>query len=410
MDTSEQTRRRHPSEVHRFLRQFCLYRQTTVVGHTQGVPIYLNEFWTAKQRQANSLHEVAYRACFKPQLPRFFIELLSEAGEVVYDPFMGRGTTLLEAALLGRIPYGCDVNPLSEVLIRSRLNPPRLPQVAQRLYAIDLSHCEDYPQALEVFYHPETLVEICALREYLLARESAGELDDVDWWIRMVAVNRLTGHSKGFFSVYTLPPNQAVSIQSQRKINERLGQTPPRRDVREIILRKSRALLHDVSEAVRQRLATVYPTALLLTRQAHDTPDITPGSVSLVVTSPPFLDVVDYAQDNWLRCWFCGIDPHRVPITMVRSVDEWRESMRRVFHELVRVLKQGGWIAFEVGEVRAGQVRLEEVVLDAVCGLPLEPVAVVINAQRFTKTAHIWGVSNLTRGTNTNRIVLLRRE
>lgn len=409
MDTLEQTRRRHPSEVHRFLRQFCLYRQTTVIGHTQDVPIYLNEFWTAKQRQANSLHEVAYRACFKPQLPRFFIELLSEVGEVVYDPFMGRGTTLLEAALLGRIPYGCDANPLSEVLIRSRLNPPRLPQVAQRLYAIDLSQCEDYPQELEVFYHPETLVEICALREYLLARESAGELDDVDRWIRMVAVNRLTGHSKGFFSVYTLPPNQAVSIQSQRKINERLGQTPPRRDVREIILRKSRALLHDVSEAVRQRLATVYPTALLLTRQAHDTPDITPGSVSLVVTSPPFLDVVDYAQDNWLRCWFCGIDPHRVPITMARSVDEWRESMRQVFRELVRVLKQGGWIAFEVGEVRGGQVRLEEVVLDAVCGLPLEPVAVVINDQRFTKTAHIWGVSNLTRGTNTNRIVLLRR-
>jgi len=59
--------------------------------------------------------------------------------------------------------------------------------------------------------------------------------------------------------------------------------------------------------------------------------------------------------------------------------------------------------------VRGGQVRLEEVVLDAVCGLPLEPVAVVINDQRFTKTAHIWGVSNLTRGTNTNRIVLLRR-
>jgi DNA modification methylase len=59
---------------------------------------------------------VSYRACFKPQLPRFFIERLTQAGGIVYDPFMGRGTTLIEAALMGRRPYGCDVNPLSAVL------------------------------------------------------------------------------------------------------------------------------------------------------------------------------------------------------------------------------------------------------------------------------------------------------
>jgi methylase of polypeptide subunit release factors len=131
--------------------------------------------------------------------------------------------------------------------------------------------------------------------------------------------------------------------------------------------------------------------------------------VHLVVTSPPFLDVVDYAQDNWLRCWFCGIDPHAVPITIARGIDEWREAMRRVFRELTRVLVPGGWIAFEVGEVRGGKVRLEEVVIQAVHGLPLMPQAIVINDQHFTKTAHIWGVSNRVKGTNTNRIVLMQK-
>ncbi|WP_317136356.1 hypothetical protein [Methanochimaera problematica] len=51
---------------------------------------YTNEFWTSKQRQASSIHEVSYRACFKPQLPRFFIDLLTDSGDVVYDPFTGR--------------------------------------------------------------------------------------------------------------------------------------------------------------------------------------------------------------------------------------------------------------------------------------------------------------------------------
>jgi len=87
------------------------------------VPTFVNEFWTARQRQANSLHEISYRACFKPQLPRFFIERLTLPGERVYDPFMGRGTTLLEAALLGRVPVGCDINPLSAMLTWPRHRP-----------------------------------------------------------------------------------------------------------------------------------------------------------------------------------------------------------------------------------------------------------------------------------------------
>ncbi len=41
------------------------------------IPRYVGEFWTSKQRQAASISEISYRACFKPQLPRFFIELLT---------------------------------------------------------------------------------------------------------------------------------------------------------------------------------------------------------------------------------------------------------------------------------------------------------------------------------------------
>src|SRR5437868_1564005 len=102
-------------------------------GRSREVPTFVNEFWTAKQRQAHSLHEISYRACFKPQLPRFFIERLTATGDCVYDPFMGRGTTALEAALLGRVPLGCDVNPLSAVLTQPRLRPPFLDEIAQRL-------------------------------------------------------------------------------------------------------------------------------------------------------------------------------------------------------------------------------------------------------------------------------------
>jgi len=379
-------------------------------GQARQVPAFVNEFWTAKQRQASSLHEISYRACFKPQLPRFFIKRLTQPGEVVYDPFMGRGTTVLEAALLGRVPCGCDINPLSVVLTRPRLRPPRLEDVAQRLRQIDFAAFDEFPEDLLVFFHPDTLRAIASLKKYLLARRTANALDSVDDWICLLALNRLTGHSPGFFSVYTLPPNQAVSVKSQRKINARRNQTPPPRDVPALILKKTRILLRDCDAATRQVLAGIAPRAVLLTQAAARTPEIPDQSVSLVVTSPPFLDVVDYATDNWLRCWFLGIDAQAVKLTVPKKLDAWQAAMTEVFHELRRLLKPGGHVAFEVGEVHGGKTKLEEAVLPCGVAAGLEPLLVLINDQQFTKTANCWGVDNMAKGTNTNRIVLFRRE
>jgi hypothetical protein len=400
------------------LREFREFRKDTHVEETRAqtpsgaelvLPAFRNEFWTSRQRAANSLHEISYRACFKPQLPRFFIERLSSPGEVVYDPFTGRGTTIVEAALLGRIPCGCDINPLSMHLAPPRLEPPTLEQIVQRLAAIDLTPRGKVRDDLLVFYHPETLSQICALREYFLARQKSEHLDSVDRWIWMIALNRLTGHSPGFFSVYTMPPNQAVSVKAQEKINAARKQVPPPRNVREIIARKSRQLLGECDVVVRSTLAGVQPRSLFVTGPSAHTPQIPDNAVTLVVTSPPFLDVVDYATDNWLRCWFIGIDAAEVSLTVPKRLDDWREAMSAVFQELHRVLRPGGHVAFEVGDVRAGKIKLEEAVIP--CGLSagLEPLLVMINDQKFTKTANCWGVDNNSKGTNTNRIVVFRK-
>ncbi len=382
-------------------------------GQPRTVATFANEFWTARQRQASSLHEVSYRACFKPQLPRFFIERLTQPGDVVYDPFMGRGTTPIETALLGRVPFGNDINPLSLTFTRPRLHPPTLEQIEARLREINLADLDEFPEDLLVFYHPETLREICALKKHFLAvrgtscpRSPHAHLDD---WLCLVALNRLTGHSAGFFSVYTLPPNQAVSIASQRKINEKRNQIPPRRDVTKLILKKSRQLLGDVTPEVRRTLAEVAARARFTNRPADATLELPNHSVSLVVTSPPFLNVVQYADDNWLRCWFLGIDPDSVQLTVPKKIETWREAMTGVFHELHRVLQPGGHVAFEVGEVHGGKTKLEEHVLPCGIAAGLEPILVLINDQKFTKTANCWGVDNMSKGTNTNRIVLFRK-
>ncbi|MGZ8209279.1 MAG: DNA methyltransferase [Burkholderiales bacterium] len=375
------------------------------------VPVYEEELWTSRQRQASSIHEVSYRACFKPQLPAYFIERLSEQGDVVYDPFSGRGTTAIEAALRGRRVIANDVNPLSAVFARPRLEVPHVSEVDARLNAIPLARKARAEIDLSMFFHPDTERELVNLRGYLNARRRSRSEDSIDRWIRMVATNRLTGHSPGFFSVYTLPPNQAVSAENQVRINRRREQKPEYRNVCELILRKSIQLQSGLSPTERERLRRAAAHARFLEDAASNTRAIQARSVQLTVTSPPFLDVVQYAKDNWLRCWFNGLPTEEIGrrMTLSRTVEEWTLAMQAVFAELYRITRPGGWVAFEVGEVRRGSVRLEEVIAPVGDGAGFECQAVLINTQQFTKTANIWGISNNRMGTNTNRIAIFRK-
>lgn len=380
---------------------FDEFGKSSILDETAGIPMVTNEFWTSKQRQAHRLHEISYRACFKPQLPRFFINRLTRPGDAVYDPFMGRGTTPLEAALSGRCALGNDTNPLSRALLAPRLATPEIGEVEetlQQLMALPTSEVER--EDLLAFYHPSVLARLEAMRRHFIALDRQRALSRVDAWIRMVVMNRLTGHSSGFLSGYTLPPNQAVTVERQQRINAQRGITPPDRDVAAIILKKSRSLL---SQGGLQTGG-----AALLAEPAENTPQLADGLVDLVVTSPPFLDIVNYEADNWLRCWFLGIDPKEVRLTQLRKIPDWVEFTRKVLTELARVVRPGGHVAYEVGEVRGATVRLEEQVIEAAAGLPLEPLAVMVNQQDFSKTSNVWGVGNNARGTNSNRIVVLR--
>ena len=364
---------------------------------------FVNEFWTAKQRQANSIHEISYRACYKPQLPRFFIDILTKEGDVVYDPFAGRGTTLIEAALLHRNIVSNDVNPLSCLLVAPRLNIPKIDEIERRLDSINIGQSKTDID-LSMFFHKDTEAEIVSLKDQLTD-------SFIDNWIRMVATNRLTGHSAGFFSGYTLPPNQAASQKSQKVINERLGIVPPYKNTKEIILKKSKSLQRNLNSKIIEKLEAIGQNAIFSDKDSRDTDHIQDSSINLTVTSPPFLNIVRYADDNWLRCWFNDIEVSEVEkkISLCRDVGTWSDMIGSVFDELYRVTVPGGWVAFEVGEVNNGKVKLDEYVVPLGIESGFTCAGVMVNSQDFTKTSNIWGVDNMKTGTNTNRIVLFNK-
>ncbi len=376
---------------------------TTTIAPTTS-KIKQGEFWTAKQRDGHAIHEVSYRACYKPQLPAYFINRYTRPGDWIYDPFMGRGTTLIEGKLHGLNVIGNDVNPLSEILTAPRLCHQDIAKISERLEGVCLPCTEIEDEELLVFFQADTLKELYGWRQYFASRRESGEYDHVDAWLQMVACNRLTGHSKGFFSVYTLPPNQATTLNAQRKINEKREQEPEYRDTKALILKKSKSLL-------RQALPADYDQtrSTLLCRSADDTPEIPDEAVQLVVTSPPFLDIVNYVGDNWLRNWFCQCEPEKGKLWQLRKLEDWTAKMTASLSEMARITKADGRIALEVGEVRKGKLKLEEQIIHAGQAAGLRVEYTLINTQNFTKTANCWGVRNNTRGTNSNRIVVFSK-
>ena len=374
----------------------------------------VDELWTSRQRQMHSLHyAVSYRASFKPELPDFFIRRYTSPGDVVLDPFLGRGTTVLQANLLGRAGWGNDVNPLSVLITHAKTHPVSINEIQSRLDGMSLGANVDMTNYSTFcpFYHEDTYRELLNLRSSISTRAT-----DVDRFIEMVAISRLHGHSKGFFSTYSFP-QISVSPQAQERINRSRRNTPDYRAVKPRILAKARKILQDGQiDAIREASAS----NLLTCDDVRSMDSIPSGVAKLIVTSPPFLDKADYLQDNWLELWFAGIDPMSFAQDMIRTpnLETWKTFMSRAMLEMNRTLASNGVCVIEVGDVssRGETVNLDEVIVALALELDhshteftLAPEEILINQQEFTKLANCFGVDNNAKGTNTNRMVVLRK-
>lgn len=378
------------------------------------VPVTSGVLWTPKQRQMHPLHYAfSYRACFKPELPEFLIRRYSQPGELVYDPFCGRGTAILQANIMGRRAIANDLNPLAIKVTYAKTHPVGPDDVERRLQGLKINYDRNCAEKndLAMFYHWKTLSELLAVQQLVQAK-----YDRIGRWIEMLTMSRMHGHRIGFFSVYTFP-QFAVARHKQERINRTKGQEPEYRPVVERILKKAHGLAKkSLPEGFWE---TVRENRYYNQNGCHNR-YVASGSVDFVVTSPPFLDKAEYHSDNWLECWFAGISTERLRkrLSFFSSMEKWKRFVDELLAEVCRVLRPGGHAAIEVGDVEwnGRRVHLDEVVLQRLSklqhngsGCVLEPLHLYINNARFSKISHCFGVKNNERGTNTNRILVFKK-
>lgn len=246
-----------------------------------------------------------YFAMFPEQFAEQWIDHCTRPGQMVLDPFCGRGTAPFQAILMGRNTIGGDVNPVAFVLTGAKVDSPLQGSVEDRLRELELNcRPEDFEAERIVFppffrraFHHETLRQMLYLRRTLNWKESK-----VDRFIAALALGALHGETTKIGSYFSNQMPRTISTKpaySLRFWRER-GLWPKRIDVFHLLRQKVVFRFESPAPSIRGK------AYLSDVRVLHLAAAEAKSSVDCVITSPPYLDVTNFEEDQWLRLWFLG--------------------------------------------------------------------------------------------------------
>lgn len=331
----------------------------------------------------HSLHR--FQGNFIPQIPSYLIRLLSRKSDLVLDPFCGSGTTGVEALALGRRAWQSDLNRACILIAVGKLAAVRGANVQKDLQKIlqellwyasltrggeERGDAERNPE-LRHWIHEDTLAQLESIWN-LIERTPDPNTRDV---LEML-----------FTDILFACASTGQSLTSGGKTRRHHWGW-----IADNVKPKGRQHWHDAFKLFRDRLihaldviSTLRPIiseAPVIKREDIRFLTVPDEIVDLVVTSPPYLGMIDYALANRLTyLWF------NWPLTEDRDLEigaryrrnrlnaeeEYFESIRTSCEQIARVLRPRGYCAIVIGASRKFPTATEKVL--QIFGQYLRPV------------------------------------
>jgi len=354
------------------------------------------------------LHTVcSYMAMFPPSLPHYFINQHSSVGDVILDPFSGRGTTVLEACFMNREAIGNDKNPLAYILTKAKSDVPQKSRIIFKINKLEKEFkctkidIKNEPPDIKMIFHNHTLKQLVFLKNKLDWKRS-----NVDTFITAMLLGVLHGNSEGYLSLkmpntFSMSPNYVKNYIKNHNLKK------PKRDVFKTLRNKLERCYQRPSKK-----GIVYNYDV---RNMHK---IRKNAIDLVVTSPPYTRVIRYGQFNWIRLWFINKEGKEIDKSLffTESISKYSDFMKEALTEIKRVLKPDGKAILIIGDVkhrkRQDTYNLAEIVWEN-CAKPLgfnllEPIKedVVSDDKKVSK---IWGEKK-GNATKIDRILILQKQ
>ena len=331
-----------------------------------------------------------YFAMFPESFVRRNVLAWSKQGDVILDPFSGRGTTVLESLLNGRGAVGCDTNPVAVCLSKAKADPPALREVLKRLTVLEQACRRFTSKAREgndefftLCFHEATLRQLLYLKKKLDWRSHR-----TDCFIAALALGCLHGESHRTELCFSNRMPRTISTKPAYSVRwwRQKGCLPPERDVFPILRACAEYRYISPLPPLKGRVVEgdVRRAATLL-RSFRD-------KVKLVITSPPYLDITDYHEDQWLRLWFLG--GAAKPVAGVgkddrhRRVESYWQFLREAWKGISSLLQESAQIVIRIGGTRLNEEELRTGLLESLnstgrrCKLVESRQTMIKNGQR----------------------------
>jgi site-specific DNA-methyltransferase (adenine-specific) len=391
---------------------------------------WLEPIWkTNKKKWRNSLHSIcSYLAMFPPSLPNYFIKQFTNEGDTVYDPFSGRGTTILEAALNNREGIGNDLNPLAYVLSGAKAYVPRYKNIIKRLDQLEKDFKKVHITKEDIYnIDPDIRMlydEEVTLPMLLYLKKELDIKRKIDRYIMATLLGIMHGkHRKDGTSMY-------LSISMPNTFS--MSPNYVRNYIRENNLQK---LKQNVFELLRDRITKTYPwnnhlrkgksykyDALEINNRRNILKD---ESIDLIVTSPPYLKLIRYGKYNWIRLWMLGKDYDKVDdqlkinkayeegsnikLSDRLKLEEYLIFMKKLICGWERILKPNALACLVIGDV--DDLRLANKVWEYVEPYTnLQLVKIIEDKiEGNNKVTKIWGQERKGEATKVDRILIISK-
>jgi len=314
----------------------------------------------------NRLHALCpYFAMFPESFVEEHVRAFTREGDYVFDPFSGRGTTVLQSLLMRRQAIATDVNPVGYCLSAAKAQVPRPESVLGEIDKLEVRYhdCDkrgliEQRRRLPVFFgrafHYATLEQLLFLRGVLDWRR-----DQTQRFVAAMILGILHGEmdtSVRYLSNQmprTISPKPAYSLRYWRQRNL----WPRKKDVFARLRAESKLRLSGELPALRGlvRLADA--------RQAASQFPTLRGRVACLITSPPYFDVTDCGEDQWLRLWFLGNDPKPTYRKISRDdryeqKDRYWSFLSEVWIGIADLMRRDAVLVCRMGGARMNQVEI----------------------------------------------------
>ncbi len=308
-----------------------------------------------------------YFAMFPEAFVRRNVLAWSKRDDIILDPFSGRGTTVFESLLNGRRGLGCDTNPVAVCLSKAKADPPTLEEILERLTVLE-SGCGPFtsksPEVSDEFFtlcfHKKTLRQLLFLKKKLDWRTAR-----TDCFIAALALGCLHGESHRTQLCFSNRMPRTISTKPAYSVRwwRQKRCLPPERDVFSIMRTCAEYRYQSPMPSLKGRVVEgdVRRAGTLL-RSYRD-------KVKLVITSPPYLDITDYHEDQWLRLWFLG--GATKPITgqgkddRHRRIESYWQFLREAWRGIAPLLQERAQVVIRIGGTRLSEEQLRIGLLDS---------------------------------------------